>query len=81
MLALLPSLRLRADISIYHLDGGVMAGIGYDFAIRNDKGEATSLIGINARYYLGTSKLAENFNCKMNTLEISLSWMFNIGKL
>ena len=29
MLALLPSLRLRADISIYHLDGGVMAGIGY----------------------------------------------------
>lgn len=63
------------------MDVRVMAGIGYDFAIRNDKGEATSLIGINARYYLGTSKLAENFNCKMNTLEISLSWMFNIGKL
>lgn len=62
-------------------DVRIMAGIGYDFAIRNDKGEATNLIGINARYYLGTSKLAENFNCKMNTFEISLSWMFNIGKL
>ncbi len=63
------------------MDVRFMAGIGYDFAIKNEKGEKTNLIGINARYYLGTSELAKNFKCKMNTLEISLSWMFNIGKL
>ena len=63
------------------MDVRIMAGIGYDFAIKNEKHETTNLIGINARYYIGTSKLAGNFNSKMNTLEISLSWMFNIGKL
>lgn len=63
------------------MDVRVMAGIGYDFAIKNEKGESTNLIGINGRYYMGTSKLAKNFNCKMSTIEISLSWMFNIGKL
>lgn len=56
------------------MDVRLMAGLGYDFAVSN------SLIGINARYYLGTSKLAGNFNSKMNTLEVSLSWMFNVGK-
>lgn len=59
----------------------LMAGLGYDFAITNEKFEATSLIGINARYYVGMNKLAGNFNSKMSTLEISLSWLFNIGKL
>lgn len=63
------------------MDFRVMAGVGYDFAIKNSKHETTNLIGINARYYMGTSKLAENFNSKMNTLEISLSWVFNIGRL
>lgn len=63
------------------MDVRVMAGIGYDFAIKNEKQETSSLIGVNARYYMGTSKLAGNFNSKMSTLEISLSWMFNIGKL
>lgn len=63
------------------MDVRLMAGVGYDFPIKNNKQETTNLIGINARYYMGTSKLAKNFNSKMNTLEISLSWMFNIGKL
>lgn len=62
-------------------DVRVMAGIGYEIPIKNAKQETSSLVGINARYYLGTSKLAENFNCKMNTFEISLSWMFSIGKM
>lgn len=62
------------------MDVRVMAGIGYDFPIKNSSSETTSLIGINARYYMGTSNLAGNFNSKMNTLELSLSWMFNIGK-
>ena len=31
--------------------------------------------------FLGTSELAKNFKSKMSTFEISLSWMFNIGKL
>lgn len=63
------------------MDVRIMAGIGYDFALKNKKNETTNLIGINARYYIGTSKLAKNFNSKMNTLEISISWMFNIGNL
>lgn len=63
------------------MDVRIMAGLGYDFAIKNEKHETTNLIGINARYYMGTSELAENFKCKMNTFEISLSWMFNIGRL
>ena len=63
------------------MDVRIMAGIGYDFTIKNEKHETTNLIGINARYYMGTSKLAGNFNSKMSTFEISLSWMFNIGKL
>lgn len=63
------------------MDVRVMAGIGYDFAIKNEKHETTNLIGLNARYYMGTSKLAGNFESKMNTLEISLSWMFSLGKL
>lgn len=62
-------------------DVRVMAGIGYDFPIRNANQETKSLLGINARYYVGTSKLAGNFDSKMNSLEISLSWMFSIGKL
>ena len=37
-------------------------------------------LDINARYYIGTSKLADNFSCKMNTFEFSLAWMFKLGK-
>ena len=67
--------------SLKGMDVRFMAGLGYDFAIKNSKHETSSLVGINARYYMGTSKLAGNFNSKMNTLEVSLSWMFNIGSL
>lgn len=49
-----------------------LAGIGYTIP-------GTGL-DINARYYFGTSKLADNFPCKMNSLEVSLSWMFDIAK-
>ena len=54
------------------MDVRPFAGVGY--TIPN-----TSL-DINARYYIGTSELAGNFPCKMNTLEVSLAWLFNIGK-
>ena len=63
------------------MDIRIMAGLGWDFPIKNSKHETSSLIGINARYYFGFNKLAENFNCKMNTIEVSLSWMFNIGNM
>lgn len=49
-----------------------LAGLGYTIP-------GTGL-DINVRYYIGTSKLAGNFPCKMNTLEVSLAWLFNIGK-
>lgn len=52
-------------------DVRVLAGLGYTIP-------GTGL-DINARYYLGTSKLAKNFSSKMNTFEVSLSWMFNVG--
>lgn len=64
------------------MDVRLMAGVGYEFAVsKNNKGETENLIGLNARYYMGTSKLASNFDSKMNTVEISLSWMFSLGKL
>ena len=64
------------------MDVRLMAGVGYEFAVsKNNKGETENLIGLNARYYMGTSKLASNFDSKMNTIEISLSWMFSLGKL
>lgn len=69
------------DSKLKGMDIRIMAGLGYDYAIKNEKHETTNLIGINARYYMGTSKLAGNFGSKMSTFEISLSWMFNIGKL
>lgn len=72
------------DVESYKIKGmdvRVMAGVGYDFAIKNSQGEATNLIGINARYYLGTSELSKYVKSKMNTFEVSLSWMFNVGKL
>lgn len=49
-----------------------VVGLGYTIP-------KTSL-DINARYYIGTSDLAGNFPCKMNTLEVSLAWMFRIAK-
>ena len=63
------------------LDVRFIIGLGYDFALKNYKKETTSLIGINARYYAGSSDLAKNFSSKMNSFEVSLSWMFRIGRL
>ena len=71
----------------YNIDGlkggdvRVLVGLGYDFPIRNSNNVTTNLIGLNARYYIGTSSLAGNFKSKMNTFEISLSWMFGIGRI
>lgn len=36
-------------------------------------------LDINIRYYIGTSKLAENFSSKMNSLEVSFAWLFKVG--
>lgn len=58
-----------------------LIGVGYDFKIKNAKNETSSLVGINARYYAGTSELAKTFKSKMNSFEISLSWMFYLGAL
>lgn len=49
-----------------------MVGIGYTIP--------NTGLDINARYHLGTSELAGNFPCKLNTMEISIAWLFNIGK-
>lgn len=65
--------KLDADGSkLKGMDVRPMAGIGYTIP-------GTGL-DINARYYLGMSKMAKNFKSKMNTLEVSLAWMFNVGK-
>lgn len=37
-------------------------------------------LGIGARYYLGTSEMAKNFPCKLNTIEVAISYSFNIFK-
>lgn len=54
------------------MDVRPLAGVGYTIP--------NTGLDINARYYLGTSKLAGNFPCKISSLEISLSWMFNVAK-
>lgn len=36
-------------------------------------------LDINARYYIGMSKMAGNFNSKMSCAEVSFAWMFNAG--
>ena len=65
--------KLDADGSkLKGMDVRPMAGIGYTIPGTG--------FDVNARYYLGMSKMAENFKSKMNTLEVSLSWMFNIAK-
>lgn len=60
------------DSKLKGMDIRPFAGIG--FTIPN------SGFDISGRYYIGTSNLAENFPCKMSTLEVSLAWLFNIGK-
>lgn len=70
------------DSVVYHLDDGDSKLSGMD--IRPLVGIGYTIPGtgfdINARYYLGMSELAENFACKINNFEVSLAWMFNIGK-
>ena len=48
------------------------AGIGYTIPKAG--------LGLNVRYYIGTSKLAENFSSKVSSLDFSISWMFNAAK-
>lgn len=70
----------------YHIDGdnklkGVdarpFAGIGYTIKSASNNSFSGGL-DINARYYLGMSKMADNFACKMSNIEVSLAWMFNV---
>lgn len=67
--------RLKAN------DLRIMAGVGYDIKIKNSEGKTKGLLGINARYHLGTSKMAKNFNSKMNNAEVSVSYLFNAGEM
>ena len=52
-------------------DVRVGMGLGY----RANKG-----LGVNLRYYLGTSELAKNIPCKSSGLEFALSYTFMFGK-
>ena len=67
----------RYDLVTYHisdLKGGdirIPVGIGYTFPKGFD---------INMRYYLGTSDLAKNMACKMSSFELSVGWLFKVGK-
>ena len=36
--------------------------------------------GLNLRYYMGTSKLAENFNSKISNVELSVAYKFCLGE-
>ena len=60
------------DSKLKGMDVRPFAGLGYTIP--------NTGLDINARYYIGTSKLAGNFPCRMSTLEVSLAWLFNIGK-
>lgn len=51
-----------------------LVGLGYTF----HSSKRMSGLDVNARYYIGTSDLAGNFPCKMNSFEISLAYMFKL---
>lgn len=69
------SLTYKLDVDGSKLKGAdlrPMVGIGYSIPKTG--------LGIGARYYMGTSKLAENFNCKMSSFEFSIAYLFKVGK-
>lgn len=49
-----------------------LIGIGYTIP--------NSGFDVNARYYVGTSDLAGNMACRMSSFEVSVAWLFNLGK-
>ena len=53
-------------------DVRVLLGLGYTIP-------GTGL-DINARYYLGTSSMAQNMTSKMSMIEVSLSYLFRVAK-
>lgn len=75
-----PSAEISSVTYCIDTDGSKLKGmdvrplLGLGYTIPN-----TSL-DINGRYYFGTSDLAGNLPCKLNSLEVSLSWMFNVWK-
>lgn len=75
---------LNSELSsvTYHLDTDNSTLKGWDVRPLVGVGYTIPNTGldINARYHFGMSELAGNFPCKLNTLEISLAWLFNIGK-
>lgn len=68
----------------YPMDITFATGDFKGFDIRPTIGLAYSMsnsgLAIGARYYLGTSDLAKNFSCKVNTIEVALSYSFNVFK-
>lgn len=67
---------LDGDKKLKGVDARPFAGIGYTIRTKDEKNAGG--LDINARYYLGMSKMADNFACKMSNIEVSLAWMFNI---
>lgn len=59
------------DSKLKGMDVRPFAGVGIDSKFG---------FGLNLRYYLGTSKLAENFNCKISNVELSVAYKFNVGE-
>lgn len=54
------------------MDVRPLVGIGYTIP--------NTGLDINDRYHFGMSELAGNFPCKLNTVEVSVAWLFNLGK-
>lgn len=65
----------KATIAIGDLKGfDVKPAVGLAYTL------STTGLGIGARYYFGTTELAKNFPCKVSTLEVGLTYSFNIFK-
>ena len=67
---------------VYNIDSGSKKLKGGDIRPLIGLGYTIPRTGldINVRYLFGTSKLAKNMPCKMNSLEVSLAWMFSVSK-
>ena len=68
--------------AVYHINDGDSKLKGGDISPLIGLGYTVPGTGldVNARYKIGTSKLAGNFPCKVSSFEVSLAWYFNAGK-
>lgn len=68
------------DLKGFDVRPAIGLGVSVPLGKAGSDYHVTNALDINLRYYIGTSELAENFPVKVNALELSLAWYFNVMK-